>query len=63
MGSGYQGLDQASEDFITIDQEYFKLDVTRMEGEGHDAKTQYVGTKHIYTAKSDSLHQRHFPQN
>ena len=39
MGSGYRGLDQASEDFITIDMEYYKLDVTRMEGIKHDAKT------------------------
>jgi hypothetical protein len=54
MGSGYQGVDQASEDFITIDMEYYKLDVTRMVGIGHDAKTQFNGgSKHIFTAKSD----------
>ncbi len=30
MNSGYTGLDQSSEDFVTIDGDYYKLDITRM---------------------------------
>jgi len=30
MNSGYGGLDQSSEDFVSIDGEYYKLDITRM---------------------------------
>jgi hypothetical protein len=30
MNSGYRGVDQSSEDFVTIDGDYYKLDITRM---------------------------------
>ena len=60
MKSGYSGVDQSSEDFVTIDGEYFKLDITRMRSPDN---TYFVSDKNFITAKEDSLHQRSIKDN
>jgi hypothetical protein len=60
MNSGYRGVDQSSEDFVTIDGEYYKLDITRMISPDN---TNFVSDKTFTTAKEDALHQRSIKDN
>ena len=60
MSSGYDGLDQSTEDFIAIDKKLYRLDVSRVESED---KTQYVSEKRVRTAPETPGHKRIFPQN
>ena len=60
MNSGYGGLDQSSEDFVTIDGQYYKLDITRMIS---DDNTNFVSPKTFITAKEDEQHKRSIRDN
>ena len=60
LSSNYDALDQANEDFISIDKKLYRLDVSRMESEDNQ---QYVSEKRILTAQETPYHKRMFPSN
>jgi len=60
MASRYDGLDQSSEDFVSIDKEIYRLDLTRMHSEDN---RKYVAEKRFTTAEETIHHKRKFPHN
>ena len=60
MNSGYRGLDQSSEDFVSIDGDYYKLDITRMLSTDN---SNYLLPKTFVTAPSDEHHKRTITDN
>jgi hypothetical protein len=60
MGTKYQGMDQASEDFISIDKEFYRLDLFRMISDDNKNK---VSEKRFKTAEATNDYKRIFPQN
>jgi hypothetical protein len=59
MSARYDGLDQATEDFVALGQSLHRLDVTRLEPQG----LPYVGEKRVFTAPEDAWQRRAFPAN
>jgi Protein of unknown function (DUF2804) len=60
MGSGYDKLDQGTEDFIAIDQKYYHLDVMRMVSKDNK---QHVAEKRFTNAKGSPTEKAMFPKN
>ena len=60
MGTKYQGMDQASEDFISIDKDFYRLDLFRMISDDNQKK---VSEKRFKTAEATNDYKRIFPQN
>ena len=59
MSARYDGLDQATEDYVAVGKDLHRLDVTRLEPQG----LPYVSEKRVFTAKEDEWQKRSFPGN
>jgi hypothetical protein len=57
LGSKFKSLDKASEDFITIDDKHFKLDVSELDYYKDDYNTK----KTVRTAVEDEHYKRVYP--
>ena len=60
MGSKYDKVDQASEDFVFVDDKYYRLDVTRMISTDN---RKFVNEKQFKTAQQTEYQKRTYPNN